>query len=139
MHLLHIRHCCYGRGKVFDDHGSSPFHRCANWGHAMGNVSHSDRVAFLLSWPPDDVHRECKRSTTNKHCNRKQKKPAANAQKLRVYISLVRTGSPFLLYIGPVTNCSQYFSCRVLSTITFRDTNSHLPCSSSFTFNIYLR
>ena len=122
MHLLRIRLCCDGRGRVFDDDGSGPFYRCATWGQAMGNVTHSDRVALLLFWPSNDVHRELQRSTTNKPCNREEKKPAAHAQTLRVYISLVRTRSPSLLYISPVTNCSECFICRVLSTITFRQT-----------------
>ena len=90
------------RGKVFDDHAGSPFHRCGTCGQAMGNVTHSDRVALLLCLPSDDVHRELHRSTTinNERCHREQKKTAENADKVGVYISTHQVSFPPVLNSG---------------------------------------
>ena len=87
-------------GKVFDDHAGGPFHWCATWGQAIWNVTHSDRLALLLSWPSDDVHRELQRSTAIDRGNREKKKPTENAQKWRVYISTHQVPLPPVLNSG---------------------------------------
>ena len=51
----------------------------------------------------------------------------------------VRNKSPSLLYLVPVTNCSKYVSCRVLSTFSFSHTHAHLSSTLSFTSNMDLR
>ena len=86
------------RSKVFDEYRSGPFHRCGTWGQATGNVTHSNLVASLLFLPSDDMQRKLQRSTTNKLCNREQKKPTGNVQTLRVYIS------PYQVSLYPVPN-----------------------------------
>ena len=117
------------RGKAYDDHGGGPFHIYGICGRAMGIATHFCRVVLLLRLPSDDVHRALERPTTNKRCHREQKKPTGNHQ--RGSSTEVRTKSPSLLHLFLVTNCSNWFSCRVFSTLGFRHIHAHQPSTQS--------